>query len=405
MKKRKIVSIIALALALIMLLGTVLPVILYADELSDLKQQLEDLKDQQGDVSGLTKEKEEKLQQMQTYVNQLTAEITACDSRIQELEDRLGELNTQIEDNEALLVQTEVELTEAQKQEESYSEALSQRIQRMYESNDTSYIELLLKSTSISDFFCRLEYISQMMEYDNRGLKSLEEISQQIRDHKELIQTTKKSLEEDKAQAQTEQQNLETVRQEKAEKLPAVQAAVADIEGDLRELATESSAIEQRIRDAEAKIEEEERRREEQNREETGGLSFIWPLNGWKELSDYFGPRIHPIYGTYSNHNGIDIPAYAGTDIHSIESGIVIVASDGGYWNGGYGNYIMVSHGNGFVSLYAHCSRVYVSVGERVSRGEVIGAVGTTGNSTGNHLHLEVRLNGTRVDPLDYVPR
>ena len=408
--KKRIVSALALILAAVMILGVVLPAILYADDLGDLKNE-------QSDINKQTEAEKKKLKELQKQTEAMSKELASCDSKIQQAESKLTTLNQQIEENEALLVKTEAELAEAQEEAAQYSETLMKRIQGMYESSNASYIELLLKAESISDFFCKLEYVSQVMEYDNQIMRGLEEISRSIQEHKALIEETKAGLEADRQAVETQKKDLEEARQSKAAKLEELTALTKDSEEALQDLETMSQDIQDRIKKAEEEIrrrEEEERRRQEEEANKnngsgssvnTGELSFQWPLKGYTYLSSQFGPRIHPITGVYSNHKGCDIPAPGGTNIHSVEKGVVVEASGNNSWNGGYGNYVMISHGNGYVSLYAHCSKVYVKVGQYVEKGDVIAAVGTTGSSTGNHLHLEMRINGTRVDPELYVPK
>ena len=133
----------------------------------------------------------------------------------------------------------------------------------------------------------------------------------------------------------------------------------------------------------------------------SGNGKFLWPVPSSSYISSPWGYRIHPIYGTKKLHAGIDIAASSGSNIVAAESGTVILSSWG--YNGGYGNYIIVSHGNGYTTRYAHCSNLYVKVGETVSRGQVIAAVGSTGASTGPHCHFEVRINGESVNPVNYL--
>ena len=125
---------------------------------------------------------------------------------------------------------------------------------------------------------------------------------------------------------------------------------------------------------------------------------FLWPLNGYNTLTSLFGSRIHPITGKANNHTGIDIPAPAGTAILASKSGVVITSTR----NRSYGNYVVVGHSDGTSTLYAHMSSRSVSQGQTVKQGQVVGRVGTTGSSTGNHLHFEIRVNGSRVDPVNY---
>ena len=156
------------------------------------------------------------------------------------------------------------------------------------------------------------------------------------------------------------------------------------------------------LRSAAAAADAEIRRKEKELASQIANVpsesGFLWPLSGYNTLSSLFGSRIHPITGKANNHTGIDIPAPAGTAILASKSGVVITSTR----NRSYGNYVVVGHSDGTSTLYAHMSSRSVSQGQTVKQGQVVGRVGTTGSSTGNHLHFEVRVNGSRVDPVNY---
>ena len=150
-------------------------------------------------------------------------------------------------------------------------------------------------------------------------------------------------------------------------------------------------------------LEEAERRANESDNGnfKYGGGPLKWPVPSSQKITSNYGYRVHPIYKTRRLHSGVDIGAPSGSNIVAAESGVVILASYG--YNGGYGNYMIISHGSGLTTRYAHCNSLAVSVGQTVSKGQVIGAVGSTGDSTGPHLHFEVRLNSASYDPLNYL--
>ncbi|MGN1097602.1 MAG: M23 family metallopeptidase, partial [Clostridia bacterium] len=257
-----------------------------------------------------------------------------------------------------------------------------------------SYLEVLFGAASFSDFVEKVEIVSSIINYDRNVLNRF--VANQL-----TIKNAKTEKENLLVRQQDEQSSLE-YKQEEIELLLQKQQAMID------ELAKDEDAAAKAYAAAEKKYEEEERKAQEEIRQANrnvvvnstyNGGKFAWPVPSSSRITDDFGNRIHPLTKKPNFHRGIDIGASYGASIVAAEAGTVTVAK----YNGSYGKYIVINHGNGYTTLYAHNSQLLVSVGQQVSRGQEIAKAGSTGNSTGPHCHFEVNYNGTLQNPLNYL--
>lgn len=314
------------------------------DDLSDVKQEQDELSKQMSDI-------EQDVKDVKAKVDDLTAKINESAQEIAETEDKI-----------------EKKEKEMKKQEKN----LNARLKVMYKSGSLGFIDVLLGSGSISEFVSNVEIIKRIYENDVEVLETLE------REQKEL-EATKAELKKKRASLASQKEELA------AEK--------ADLEEKKAALKKEEDALK-----AEAdRLTSEIKKLTDQNSKYVGG-EFTWPCPASTYITSSFGNRLHPILNTWIYHTGVDIGCSSGKDILAAASGTVIMAS----WYGGYGNCVMIDHGGGIVTLYGHASELCVSDGQSVSRGQVIAKVGSTGRSTGPHLHFEVRKNGEYVNPMSY---
>lgn len=341
-----------------------------------------------------TEEAKKQLDSVKKKKASVSAEVLAIDDEINRAEDELETTEKAIAQAKVDLAIKEQELIAAEKECEKYDEEFKIRARTMYEDGTTSYIEVLLGSSSFSDLLSRVEMIREMVEYDKRMLAVLAEAREEIRQAKEAVETEKENLENREVE-------LGALKEELSYRLEAKQMLLDQLYADEEEYKKAyeiAEADEKKIQRELERIIAEENKKGTATKY-TGNGKFQWPCPSSKRITSYYGYRIHPVYKTKKFHSGIDIGAGYGNDIVAAESGTVITATYGS----GYGKYVVVSHGSGITTLYAHCSSLLVNVGDKVQKGQTIAKVGSTGVSTGNHLHFEVRINGSTTDPLSYV--
>ena len=379
-KKRIVAAVCAIAVAVAFLFSCMYPVLSQASAVDEAKAARDKAKKELNSI------KDEKAD--------LVAEYAKFDSQLTAVEDEVHALTASIENTKAEIARKEVELAQAQANTEAYKQEFKTRARIMYENGSTSYLEVLFGAASFSELLERVEIVGSIIEYDRDVLDRYVE-SQNI------IKNAKTEQENLLAQQQQQQTSLK-YRQEEIELLLEKQQVLIEKLTQDEEVAAKAYAA------AEKKYEEEERKVQEAIRRSqttsnfasnyTGG-KFEWPAPSGTRISSQFGYRTHPISGTYKYHSGLDIATAYGTNIVAAEDGIVTLAQ----YSSSYGRYIIINHGNGYTTLYAHNSELLVSVGDRVTRGQVIAKAGSTGNSTGPHCHFEVSYNGVRQNPLNYL--
>lgn len=335
--------------------------------------------------SKLNKNKEEQLT--------LDKQIQALDLRIADIEKKMFDSNNEIERLAQESDETKLEIAQLEGKILQNEAALGKRLKVINSNYSMGYIKVILSSTSLSDFFNNIYIVKQVVEQDKELLKELDE-------NKASIEAKEKQLEE-KINRQEElkvalEKDNEIVSQEKAEvgvlksKLTQEEDALENEIARLAAEAAEKLAQEQAAQNAQ---------NSQGNKPEGVISSGSWPVPGYTRISSPYGYRNHPILNTQKFHTGIDIPAPQGTPVTSMDDGKVIFSGV----QGGYGNTVMIQHDDGKVTLYAHNSALTVSVGERVQKGQVVAKIGSTGMSTGPHLHFEVRINGSHTNPMNYL--
>lgn len=419
-KRRTLRSLVAVILAVLILgslLTTALLTMVSAKSSSEIKKEIDALKKEAQKISdqgaALEKEIAENKSQTQTTIN----EKSAIDQRIQITEAEIRNANAQIQQYSLLIAEKQSELEAALQEQEEMNVRYRTRLRAMEENGKVSYWAILFRANSFSDLLDRIDQIHEIAEADQRMLKQMEELSAQIElDRKDLeselaaqesakaaLAVLEQTLQEQRAQADVLLRDLAV----EAETLSAEFLANEDEEAALRAMIMSAQ------KDYEAALSAEEAARlAAQNKNNVAGgnsssgkvspnsSGFISPLPaGTSYVSCAYGWRIHPLWGDKRFHYGVDLAANANTPVYAIASGTVTTAAYGD----ANGYYISLSHGGGYGSLYCHLNSFAVSAGENVSQGQVIGYVGSTGWSTGPHLHFEIHLNGSTVNPVQYV--
>ena len=393
--KRKIRAVLALVLTLALVLplagpAAVLPASAVTQaEIDALKNDASDLADQKKEIQAqLNEVKEDKdaaLEQKQLLEEQI--EVIRLE---------ISNINTQIATYEDLIDQKSQELAQSEAQEQEQYELFCSRVRAMEEEGETSYWAILFGSSDFSELLDNYMMIEEIIEYDNSVMEALARLQEQVEQEKAELEEAKAAQEEAKAKQQAAQAELQTQEDAVDQVIAQISSQESQLKAMEAELNRAATALDSQIKDL-------ERQMSAQINNVPSESGFLWPLAAnINALSSLYGSRPDPFTGRPDNHTGIDIPASRGTPIYASKSGVVItsVYGTGSAWS--YGNYVVVSHSDGTSTLYAHMSSRAVSQGQTVNQGDVVGYVGTTGNSTGNHLHFEIRVNGSRVDPLNY---
>ncbi|MEY8338167.1 peptidoglycan DD-metalloendopeptidase family protein [Lachnospiraceae bacterium 62-35] len=366
----------------------------------DEKKKMSSLEEEKKKVEAVLKDLEGLKSDAAAYVRRLDENLDLLSKELTELEGKIAAKETDIQ-------VAEEELEAAVQVEKQQYESMKLRIKYMYESGGTSFMDVLLESKSISDLLNRTEYIAEISRYDRRKLEEYSLAKDSVEKKKAELEYERSELLAMKEATEAKQESVEKLINEKSAELKSYEERIASAENQISEYEKDIKAQENKIRQIEEEIrrkEEEERKKAEEagkkyNTVSIGNIRFIWPCPASRRITSSFGDRESPTAGASSNHQGVDIGAAVGTDIVAAAGGEVIIST----YSYSAGNYIMINHGGGVYTVYMHCSQLLVSVGARVEQGQVIAKVGSTGYSTGPHLHFGVRTGGKYVNPLNYV--
>ncbi|HHX11058.1 MAG TPA: peptidoglycan DD-metalloendopeptidase family protein [Firmicutes bacterium] len=315
------------------------------------------------------------LEQIELELELAQRELDYLMARMQYLSDRIAE--------------TEAEIAEVEKKTEQKKDLFCDRLVCMYKAGRISYLEVLLDSKSVSEFMARLYYLREIAQDDARLIEEFKVLRQELAEKKALLEQDVQALTVAKAEQEQRRAAVASRSADRERYLAQLQQDRQKLEEVLDQCERQSRALEQVIKELQA---------QGHQREKKEGLSMIRPVDsGW--VSSEYGNRWHPLLQDYRWHGGIDIAVNSGTPIKAAEDGTVIVSTS----DSGYGYYVVIDHGGGISTLYAHCSKLLVSVGDVVTRGQTVALAGSTGVSTGPHLHFEVRVNGATDDPRKWV--
>lgn len=408
MKKNQLIRGLCAACAAVLLVGGQ-PLLAFADNVDEIEanikakeQEISDANKKKKELQGNLTEVKKIKESLETQRSDLQSYVTQLDQNLSDVEEKIAELKELIAEKEEEILQTTEDLEEAEEKETEQYDALKERIKFLYEKGDTYYVELLFSSSGFSDFINRKDYIEKLSTYDMDLFKEYVKNRELIEVCKSELEAEEELLEEAKAKVDEEQANLEELISTKESEINRYTGDIKDKEKAIAEYEADIAMENDTIKALEAALAEERKRLLEENGVENvvydGGM-FKWPAPSYTRISSEYGWRMHPTLGVEKFHNGVDMAAPGGSPILAAYDGEVIAAG----YNSSMGNYIMINHGGGLITIYMHASALYVSQGTMVARGEKIAAVGTTGRSTGNHLHFGVRLNGQYVSPWNYL--
>ncbi|MFT9494004.1 murein hydrolase activator EnvC family protein [Anaerosolibacter sp.] len=351
----------------------------FAQDVTSQKNKLNQLNQQIKNIKNKLLENEKKEES-------LSAQIKSINKEIEDSESEINELNLKINETEEQIEETKHELQEAQDNINEKNDVLGARLNVMYKNGNLSYLQVLLESTSFVDMMSRLDMVKRIVESDMELLKFM-------RAQKDKINNDKKLLENQQANMVDLANSIKRKQQELVVSRGKIDRLKKDILTDNKKLEQQEDEMNRYAKEIASEI------RGLQTNEVYKGGKFAWPAPGYSRITSPFGYRIHPILKTKKLHTGMDIAVPTGKNIVAAESGTVIFSG----WKGGYGNTVMVDHGSGLVTMYPHNSKLVVKKGDKVKREQVVAKAGSTGLSTGPHLHFEVRKNGEYVDPKPWL--
>lgn len=377
------------------------------------QSEIDDLKSQKAALSEQSASYEATINSLKNKKNAQVELKTALDSKLALTNQQIMNLEEQIKLHDALIERKTQEVDEAQKTADEQLEKYKKRVRAMEESGRYNYFEVLFGANSIGEFLSLIDDIGDIMQSDKELEESYKQSVTDLKTVKAEYEEAQAELKQNKVECAQLKDQLQIDITQAASVITSLQSEINDNASVLSELDSQESALQSQIQSKVKQLNEQKKAEEEANRNNNnnggnnnggstiGTGNLVWP-SYCTYITSRQGPRVHPITGEYKNHGGTDIGASYGSAIYAADSGKVVSSSDG--WNGGWGNYVMIDHGNGMQTLYAHMSSRAVSVGQTVKRGQTIGYVGSTGMSTGPHLHFEMYVNGARIDPQTKYP-
>ena len=360
--------------------------VVYAE---DSENNLTDLQTQQQDLQNQLNESNEQLEELQSQLSENLQQIEKLDEKIQESESKITELDAQVSQLQAEISDIQAKLEVAEKNYKKQKDIMEKRLIAIYESGDTNYIDVLLKSNDLSEFLSNYYLISEITSLDRELLDEVETEKKEIELSKQKLEKNQASLAtalQTQTQTATVLQNTKTLRENYIARLSDEEKAK---QAQIDEITAAYEAVNNQIL---------ELAKQGLDTAYIGGV-LAWPVPGYTKITSNYGMRVHPITGQYKLHTGVDISAPIGANFVAANDGIVTKAE----YNTAYGNMVIIDHGGGISTLYAHGSEILVTVGQTVKRNEAILKVGSTGYSTGPHAHFEVRINGVVTNPIEYI--
>lgn len=381
MQKKKLVAV------LLALCVTVLPLCTatgFADNADDKRAELNNVRQRMEEMQERKAAARQRAESANAQLSEVMTSLNALQIQANELQKKSNSLQEKIDENQ-------LQLTKKQQEVDKRIHIYQKRLRDIYINGQINYLDVLLGAKDFSDFSSRMYLLQKIISSDLAMLDQLKKDFDEINSRKKLLAAEMKEIHAAQTELEAKKSRVNKLREQRAQVLYKAQEDEQSSQAEYDRLLAISENIAAMLRNL------------ENNgggaSEESGGTGkFMWPCTG--PITSYYGWRTHPIFGTTKYHSGMDIAVDTGTPIHAADSGTIVYSG----WLGGYGNCVMIDHGGGLVSLYAHNSELNVSEGQYVTKGTVVAYAGSTGYSTGPHCHFEVRLHGELTEPLDYLP-
>lgn len=381
MEKKKLVGLLlALWLAVLPLYGAMC----FADTADDKRAELNDVRQRMERMQTRKEQARRKAESASAELSEVMGSLNELQAQANNLQKKSDTLQGKINDNQAKLEKKQQEMQERML-------IYRKRLRDIYINGQINYLDVLLGAKDFSDFSSRMYLLQKIISRDLELLEKLKQDAAEINSRKEQLAAEMKEIKATQTELEAKKAKVNKLREQRAYMLYKAQEEEQSSQEEYERLLAISENIASMLR----------------NMENAGGGApagqggtgqFMWPCNG--PITSYYGWRTHPIFGTTKYHSGMDIAVDSGTPIHAADSGTIVYSG----WLGGYGNCVMIDHGGGLVTLYAHNSALNVGEGQYVSKGAVVAYAGSTGYSTGPHCHFEVRLHGELTEPLNYLP-
>jgi len=360
---------------------------------------LSDKKNELSSTEQHIKDKETQVTEKQKAKAAIEAEIKAVDLEIVDIQNNIKELGNQLEEKKAQIEESEQKLDLANTKKDEQYDATKARMVQMYKNQKIGYMQVIFSSNSFWDAINRMEYIRRISQKDNNILDEYQAQIEEIEVQKKKIESEKNELDLLQKSAYAKNEELVSVRSKKETAMDRLAEEEGKLKSEIESLEQISEELKDEINELTRKLAQQASSSGSKAPAQYVGGTFMWPVPGYYRISSDYVNRTSPIFGSAEFHTGIDIPASYGEDVVAAADGVIITSG----WVRGYGNTIMISHGSGIVTLYGHNSSLVVSNGQSVKKGQVVAKIGSTGYSTGNHCHFEVRINGDHTSPWPYL--
>ena len=416
----RIISIVLAAVILLSLVSTALIVMVHAASSSEIKSKLADLRAKQAEIQKQSDELEKSIAENKDQTKTLVGQKAEIDQEMEMSRQKIENLNEQIQQLNLLIAEKQTELEASVAKEEALQKQYKARLRSMEETGSVSYWSILFRASSFSDLLDRVDMIREIAESDQLMLKQLSAATQAVETERADLEQQKQDLQQTETDLAAEQAELETKRAKADTLITQMQVEYASLSDEFLAAEADEAAVREQIKKTEtdyfnalakeqaaaaaaaAAANKPSSGSNNSSASSSGGASsggFAFPLAYSTGVTCAYGPRVHPINGNKSFHYGVDLAAGMNTEIYATKSGTVTGATYGE----ANGYYVTINHGDGYSSIYAHMTNYVVSVGDSVKQGQLIGYVGTTGWSTGPHLHFEILYNGSNVNPMNYI--
>ena len=369
---------IAMILSMVLILAIAFPV--------GVGGSIADLQQKQNAINNKIKEYKQQANALKNEKNSVQAEIDKLDNDMNVLSLEIESYELQKQELDMQIASREQDIVKLNEEIEVNNKALEERLRTMYKKGSSGYLEVILNSADLMDALTRVDMIQLIVQSDVDLLKSIAEQKQKVEDIRATLKEEKTEVVSIQNNVLAKKAQVQVASQTKESYMSTLEKDIKQIQYMEEKMEAQSAQIEKDILAAQRDV-------------EYAGGEMLWPSPGNYRITSYYGKRNDPITGVWTSHGGMDIAAPYGSSVVSANGGVVIFAG----WHYSYGNYVIVDHGGGISTLYGHNSKLVVSAGQTVSRGQKIAQCGSTGYSTGNHVHFEVRINGVRTDPMKYL--